>query len=89
MKVKEKEILKMKKVEFSKVYVDDDNAKTVDVTLDGDTYGKFKFGDEEFGTQKGVWILWPDDIDDAVTYSDDLQESEDTLQDELENADED
>ena len=79
----------MKKVEFSKVYVDDDDAKTVDITVDDDNYGKFKFGDEKFGTQKGVWILWPDNIDDAVTYFDDLQESEDTLQDELENADED
>lgn len=79
----------MRKVEFSKVYVDEDDAKTVDVTLDGDNYGKFKFGNEEFGTQKDVWILWPNDYDDAITYDNDLQESEDTLKDELENADED
>ena len=63
----------MKNVEFSKAY---DNE--VLVTVDGDSYGKLVFDAEQ-----NVWVLWPDDIDDGVSYDEDLAETEETITDEI------
>ena len=68
----------MKKVEFLRA-----SEIEVDVIVKGDIFGTLKFGDEEFGTQKNIWILWPIDIDDGVSYFDDLEETEETIEDEI------
>ena len=65
----------MKNVEFSKAY---DNE--VLVTVDGDSYGKLVFDAEQ-----NVWVLWPDDIDDGVSYDEYLAETEETITDEIQN----
>ena len=69
-----------KKVEFVK-----DDEKTVEVYVDDDLYGTLELGDEEYGDQKGVWILWDKLGQDGVTYFDDLKETESTIKYELEN----
>lgn len=65
----------MKNVEFSKAY---DNEALV--TVDGDSYGKLAFDAEQ-----NVWVLWPDDIDDGVSYGEDLAETEEAITDEIQN----
>lgn len=70
----------MKKVEFEKY------GEEVEVLADGEQYGTLKFGDEEFGTQKGIWILWYADDQDAVSYFSDLKETEEAIKDELSDA---
>lgn len=67
----------MKKVTFSK-----DDAKNYSVDVDGETYGKLTFDGDQ-----NVWVLWPDQIDDAVSYSNDLKETEDQITDEIQNYD--
>jgi len=68
----------MEKVEFSKV-----SDTEVDVALNDTIFGTLKFGDEEFGTQKNIWILWPIDTNEGVSYFNSLEETKETIKDEL------
>ena len=70
----------MLKVEFDKKpYEDEDGVMTVDVNLNDSHYGKIKFDKDQ-----DVWVLWPLSIDDAVGYFKDLEETENTIREELE-----
>lgn len=60
-------------VEFNEI-----DAQNVEVMVDGDTYGKLNFD-----AGQNVWVLWPADIDDAVSYFDNLEETEETIKDEI------
>lgn len=60
-------------VEFNEI-----DAQNVEVLVNGDTYGKLNFDSDE-----NVWVLWPADIDDAVSYFDNLEETEETIKDEI------
>ena len=64
----------MKKVQFSTPYKDQ-----VEVTINGDKYGTLIFDHEQ-----SAWVLWPVSIDDGISYSDDLAETEETITDEIE-----
>ena len=64
----------MKKVQFSTPYED-----RVEVIVNGENYGTLIFDHEQ-----NVWVLWPVSIDDGVSYSDDLEETEETITDEIE-----
>ena len=63
----------MKKVKFSTTY-----EYQVEVTVDGDKYGILIFDHEQ-----NVWVLWPSTIDDGVSYSDDLAETQATITEEI------
>ncbi|WP_353990615.1 hypothetical protein ABVF02_09520 [Lacticaseibacillus paracasei] len=69
----------MKKIQFSTPYEDQ-----VEVTVNGDKYGTLKFDRE-----KNEWVLWPVSIDDGVSYSDDLAETQETITDEIQSYNED
>jgi len=60
-------------VEFNEI-----DAQNVEVLVNGDTYGKLNFDSDE-----NAWVLWPADIDDAVSYFDNLEETEETIKDEI------
>lgn len=68
----------MKKIEFSTAY-----ENQVEVTVDGDKYGILIFDCEQ-----GVWVLWATTIDDGISYSDNLAETEETITDEIQSYDE-
>lgn len=68
----------MKKVEFQK-----DSDTKVTVYVDEEVYGSLEFGDELTGGQKGIWIFWPIDTDDGVSYFDSLKETEEAIKDEI------
>ena len=57
---------------------DEIDAQNVEVLVNGDTYGKLNFDSDE-----NVWVLWPADIDDAVSYFENLEETEETIKDEI------
>ena len=59
-------------VEFENV-----DAKEIEVTVNGDNYGMLKLDDQ------GTWVLWPAAIDDAVSYFEDLEETKETITDEI------
>lgn len=63
----------MKKVQFNIPY---DNQ--VEVLVDGDNYGILIFDHEQ-----KVWVLWATTIDDGISYSDNLTETEETITDEI------
>ncbi|PCL24491.1 hypothetical protein CPZ13_00355 [Lacticaseibacillus paracasei] len=69
----------MKKVQFSTPYEDQ-----VEVTVNGDKYGTLKFDREQ-----NEWVLWPVSIDDGVSYSDDLAETQEIITDEIQSYNED
>ena len=71
----------MKKVEFSTPYEYKDQVK---VTVDGDKYGILIFDHEQ-----NVWVLWPSTIDDGVSYSDNLEDTEADITDEIQSYKED
>lgn len=71
----------MKKVQFSTPYEHKDQ---VEVTADGDKYGILMFDREQ-----NVWVLWPSTIGNGVCYTDDLQETEDAITDEIQSYNED
>ena len=50
------------------------------VLVDGDDYGTLKFDEDQ-----GAWVLWPNSIDDAVTYFEDLEETQEAIAYEIEN----
>lgn len=60
-------------VEFDKI-----DGENVDVMGNNMLYGKLTFDDD-----KKLWVLWPNDIDDGVGYFSSLNETEETIQDEL------
>nr|DAJ54873.1 MAG TPA: hypothetical protein [Caudoviricetes sp.] len=66
------------KIEFIK----DESTKTVKVKVNGENYGELIFD-----VDQNAWVLWPEKIDDGVTYYDDLQETMDQIEFELEHAD--
>lgn len=70
----------MKKVTFAKNF-----NNNLDVLLSGKKCGVLKFGNEDYGTQKGIWILWIENIDgtEGVSYFKDLQKTKDTITEEL------
>ena len=63
----------MKKIAFSEA-ID----KEVEVAVNGDSYGVIKFD-----TGQNAWVLWPADIDDGVSYFEDLEETEKSIKDEI------
>lgn len=63
-------------------FIKDESTKTVVVEVNGENYGKLIFD-----TDQDAWVLWPEQIDDGVTYFDDLKETEDQIKFELEHAD--
>lgn len=63
-------------------FIKDESTKTVKVELNGEKYGKLIFDIDQ-----DAWVLWPDQIDDGITYFDDLKETEDQIKFELEHAD--
>lgn len=63
----------MKKIQFSAAY-----ENQIEVTVDGDKYGILIFDHEQ-----KVWVLWAVTIDDGISYSDDLAETEETITDEI------
>lgn len=65
----------MKKVQFSTPYEYQDQ---VEVTVDGDKYGILIFDHEQ-----NVLVLWPSTIDDGISYSDDLAETQEIITDEI------
>lgn len=69
----------MKKVQFSTPYEDQ-----VEVTVNGDKYGTLKFDCEQ-----NEWVLWPVSIDDGVSYSDDLAETQEIITEEIKSYNED
>lgn len=68
----------MKKVQFSTAY-----ENQVEVTVDGDKYGTIKFNHEQ-----NAWVLWASAIDDGISYSDNLAETEETITDEIQSYNE-
>lgn len=66
------------KIEF----IQDAATQTVKVKVNEENYGELIFD-----TDQDAWVLWPKQIDDGVTYFDDLQETEDQIKYELEHAD--
>ena len=57
------------KIEFNEV-----DAKNYDVLVNDDDYGKLTFDDEQ-----NAWVLWPYEIDDGVTYFEDLEETKEAI----------
>lgn len=49
-----------------------------EVLANGETYGKL-----EFDKEQDAWVLWPNDIDDGVSYFDSLTETQEAIRDEL------
>ena len=60
-------------VEFNEL-----DAKNIEVLVNGDNYGKLAFDEEQ-----DAWVLWPNSIDDGVTYFDDLKETKEAITDEI------
>ncbi|MDC4184572.1 hypothetical protein MK904_00480 [Loigolactobacillus coryniformis] len=60
-------------VEFNEI-----DAQNVEVLVNGATYGKLNFDSDA-----NVWVLWPEDIDDGVSYFDNLEETEESIKDEI------
>lgn len=55
------------------------NDNTVDVYNNDDRIGYLEFDQEQ-----EVWVFWPNDINDGITYFEDLKETEDTIAEEQE-----
>lgn len=60
-------------VEFNEI-----DAQNVEVLVDGDTYGELNFDSDA-----NAWVLWPIDIDDGVSYFDNLEETKEAISDEI------
>ena len=60
------------------VKFDEVDAKNYDVLVNEDDYGKLTFDEEQ-----DAWVLWPNSIDDAVTYFEDLEETKEAITDEI------
>lgn len=55
------------------------NDNTVDVYKDDNRIGYLEFDQEQ-----EAWVFWPNDINDGITYFEDLKETEDTIAEEQE-----
>ena len=60
------------------VQFDKADAKNYDVLVNENDYGKLTFDEEQ-----DAWVLWPNSIDDAVTYFEDLEETKEAIADEI------
>lgn len=60
-------------VEFNELDV-----KNIEVLVNDDSYGELKFDKDQ-----SAWVLWPNAIDDAVSYFDDLEETKEAISDEI------
>lgn len=54
------------------------DAKNVEVMANDDNYGELKFDEDQ-----NSWVLWPNTIDDAVTYFESLDETKEAIIDEI------
>lgn len=63
----------MKKVSFERI-----DKSHVLVYSDDEEYGSL-----DYDADQKAWVLWPNDIDDGVTYWEGLKESEDQIEFEL------
>lgn len=54
------------------------DTKNIEVLVNDSTYGKLVFDDEQ-----NAWVLWPESIDDGITYFDDLEETKEAIHDEI------
>lgn len=63
----------MKNIEFVK-----NNNKEYEVNQDNEKYGILTFDEDQ-----ALWVLWPESIDDAIGYYDDLEETIDEIRYEL------
>lgn len=69
------------KIEFVK---EDEKNYTIEIDNGEEfakTYGALKFDDDQ-----NTWVLWPNDIDDGVTYFNNLNETKEAIEDELVDA---
>ena len=64
----------MKKVSFERI----DKSHVV-VYVDDENYG-----DLDYDSENKEWVLWPNQIDDGISYLESLKESEDDIKFELE-----
>lgn len=64
----------MKKVSFERI----DRSHVV-VYVDDENYG-----DLDYDSENKEWVLWPNQIDDGISYWESLKESEDEIKFELE-----
>lgn len=64
----------MKKIEFIK-----EDKENYTVKLNDERYGSLEWNEDQ-----EAWVLWPESINDGVTYFNDLKETEDYIKDELE-----
>lgn len=64
----------MKKVSFERI----DKGHVV-VYVDDENYG-----DLDYDSENKEWVLWPNQIDDGISYWESLKESEDEIKFELE-----
>ena len=60
------------------VKFDEVDARNYDVLVSGEDYGKLVFDQEQ-----NTWVLWPNEIDDGVTYFDSLKETKEAIADEI------
>ena len=60
------------------VKFDEADARNYDVLVSGEDYGKLVFDQEQ-----NTWVLWPNEIDDGVTYFDSLKETKEAITDEI------
>lgn len=65
----------MKQIKFDK-----DNDK-VNVIVDDENYGYLVFDKDQ-----DAWVLWPEAIDDGITYWQSLEETENQIKDELQSS---
>lgn len=54
------------------------DANKYDVLVNENDYGTLTFDEEQ-----GAWVLWPNEIDDGVTYFEDLEETKEAIADEI------
>ena len=69
----------MKKVEFVK----NDEAYDVRIVNPENQYDWQKYGELVFDDEQDAWVLWPETLDDGVTYEESLEETKQEIIDEL------
>lgn len=66
------------------VEFDKNDEMSYDVLLTGVSENNFEpYGELKFDSEQNVWVLWPKDIDDAVSYFESLEETEKEIKDEI------
>ena len=69
----------MKKVEFVK----NDEAYDVRIVNPENQYDWQKYVELVFDDEQDAWVLWPETLDDGVTYEESLEETKQEIIDEL------